>query len=164
MLEAARILAAVVATTLFAGCAAQTEDPNRRILYSHNLLRHAGYGSMGPVSAGELPRGETRTHEAVLEAGVCYVLAVLGDPGLDDVSVTVSAPDGTPLSEDQSVGPSAVVSFCAEQAGAHQVAVTATQGGGSYHLVYWFGGSSAAPGAPRRARRAGALLSPWAAP
>lgn len=146
MLEASRILAALAAAALFAGCAAQTEDPNRRILYSHNLLRHAGFGSLGPVSSGEVAPGATQTHQAELHAGVCYVLTAIGGPGLDDVGVTVAGPDGAPVVEDESVGPSAVVSFCAERDGEHQIQVVGARGGGSYHVAYWFGGGGGAGG------------------
>lgn len=151
MLRAARLVAAPLAVALLAGCGARMDDPNRRILQSHNLLRHAGYGALGPVSTGEVPAGETRPHQAVFEAGVCYVLAVFGSGGLEDVGVTVTGPDGAPVAEDQSVGPTGVVSFCAERAGEHLVTVSAVAGAGLYQLAYWFGGgggaaAAAAPG------------------
>jgi hypothetical protein len=144
MFKAARTVVAVAAAALLVGCGARVEDSNRRILHAHNLLRHAGYGGMGPVSSGEVPAGETRTHEASFGAGFCYVLVVFGGEGLEDVGVTVTAPDGSPVAEDRSAGSTSVVSFCVEREGEHQVAVAAASGGGSYQLAYWYGGGEGA--------------------
>jgi len=130
-------LAAVLLVALAAGCAARAEDANWRTLHAHNLLRHAGYGGLGPISTGEVGTGESRNMRATLAAGACYVLAVFGSDGFDDVGVSVSAPDGSQLAEDRTVGTTAVVSFCTQAAGEHQVVVTAGAGSGPFQLAYW---------------------------
>jgi hypothetical protein len=146
MISQAR-LALLVGCLVLAGCGAAQDPPQRRLFESHNLLREAGFPVLGPISTGEVSPDHPRTLRAMLYRDACYLLAVFGGDGLADVGVTVGEPDETPLAEDVGTGRTAVVSFCAEREGEHQVTVTAASGAGEFAMAYWLAaGDGAGPG------------------
>ena len=138
MSQASRLIAVLVLAASAVGCAARTEDTNRRILHGHNLMVHAGYGGLGPVSGGDLAEGESTVLRTALAAGRCYVLAVFGAGGIEDVNLSIVAPGGAPVTADRTAGPTAVVDFCAEREGEHEVTVASALGSGSFRMAYWF--------------------------
>jgi hypothetical protein len=140
-------LALLVGCLVMTGCAAAQDPPQQRLFDSHNLLRQAGFPVLGPVSTGEVAPGQPRALRAALYRDACYVLAVFGGDGLADVGVAVEGPDEAPLVEDTGTGRTAVVSFCAERAGEHEVTVTAESGAGEFAMTYWLAaGDGAGPG------------------
>lgn len=114
------------------------DDTSRHVFESHNLLRHAGYTGPGPISSGEIGSGEERTLRAVLGSDRCYLVAAFGSSGIRDLSLSIAAPDGEQVARETGRGPNAVVSFCAERSGEHQVTLAAAEGAGSFHFTYWF--------------------------
>lgn len=136
--------AATVGCLVLIGCGAPQDTPAERLFASHNMLRHAGFTGLGPISTGEVTPEQSQTMRALLMRDACYVLAVFGQDSLHDVDVSVVAPDESNLAEDQSVGDTAVVSFCTERAGEHQVTVTAEAGSGMFEMAYWVAGEAAA--------------------
>ncbi len=132
---------------LLAGCGGGlADDTQRQVFESHNLMRHAGYAGPGPITSGELARGENQSYRALLARDVCYVVAAYGEPELEELELSVVAPDGETIAQEQVLGRNAVVSFCSESSGEHQVSLTATQGGGSFLLTYWYAREGGAGG------------------
>jgi hypothetical protein len=154
MARDAQIIGLLACVWLLGGCGAGRQDePARHVFESHNLLRHAGYVGPGPISSGEIGSGEERTLRTVLGSNRCYLVAAFGSPGIADLSLTVAAPDGEQVARENSTGRNAVVSFCAERDGEHQVTLAATGGAGSYDLTYWVateGGSGGEQGGGTR--------------
>jgi hypothetical protein len=128
-------------------CSAPQEPSQRRLFESHNIMRHAGFNGLGPITSGELEVGGSQNLRARLAENACYVLAAFGSEGLRDLGLTVINPEETPLAEERGIGQTAIISFCTERAGEHQIAITAEEGEGSYYLTYWMGGGEAGEGA-----------------
>lgn len=146
MISQAR-LALLVGCLVLTACGAAQAPPQQRLFDSHNVLRQAGFPVLGPISTGEVAPGQPRALRAAFYRDACYVLAVFGGSGLVDVGVAVEGPDETPLIEDTGTGRTAVVSFCAEREGEHEVTVTAEAGSGEFAMAYWLAAEDgAAPG------------------
>ena len=134
-------LAVVIGCLSLVGCGAPQDTIQHRLFASHNVLGHAGFNGLGPISSGVLEHEQSQNLSATLERDACYVLAAFGSSTLDDVGLTVVGPDESPVAEDRSSGRTAIVSFCTEQSGEHIVTIAAESGSGSFQMAYWFGGS-----------------------
>ncbi len=142
-----RLIVALGCLLLF-GCGAQQSNLQRRLFDSHNLLRHAHFVGLGPISNGEVQPEQNQVLRASFAQDVCYVLAAFGGDGVNDLGLTVVGPDQSPIAEERGTGPTAIVSFCTERAGEHLVTVTAESGGGTFQLAYWFGQGDEGEGGP----------------
>lgn len=136
--------AATIGCLVLIGCGAPQDTPAERLFASHNMLRHAGFTGLGPISTGEVTPEQSHRMRALLMRDACYVLAVFGQDSLHDVGVMVVSPDESQLAEDRGVGDTAVVSFCTQRAGEHQVTVSAEAGSGMFEMAYWVAGEAAA--------------------
>lgn len=141
MISRAPLALCVLGCFVLSSCGPSVSAPHRRLFDSHNLLRHAGYAGLGHVSSGEVGPDQSRGLRARFSRDACYVLAAFGSDGLDDLGLTILGPDESPVAEERGTGRNAIVSFCAERSGVHQVTVTAEQGAGDFQLAYWSGSS-----------------------
>jgi hypothetical protein len=140
------IVGLLAAVWLLSGCGAGvTDDTQREVFQSHNLLRHVGYSGPGPITNGDLVQGESQSFRATLVRDVCYVVAAFGEQEIGELELAIVAPDGEEVARERGVGRNALVSFCSGSTGEHQVSLTAAQGAGSFHMTYWYaseGGAS----------------------
>lgn len=133
------------------GCVSGTLS-NARFQAAHNtLVAVGGVGpSLGPVAQASLEHGARAQFAVNLEAR-CYVFAVYGDRGVEDLDLSLVNASGQPVASDTSRGPQSTLWHCVSTAGAYTLAVHMAGGEGGFVLSRWALGNNDAAGASARA-------------
>jgi hypothetical protein len=90
---------------------------------------------------GELAEGQSRSFVAVLRPGLCYKILSQGGPGVADLDISLSNPDGVLLQRDGTHHDHPTIGYeraiCPQTAGAYRVELTMARGGGTYAAQVW---------------------------
>lgn len=99
--------------------------------WTDQQLARAGYDPAEVLLECEIGVGERRRREVRLESGECAVVSALSGPGVQDLDLEILDPDGKLVAGDSTLGPSALVRFCASTAGGHEVSLVGRGGRGA---------------------------------
>ncbi|MEM6958785.1 MAG: hypothetical protein AAF645_24090 [Myxococcota bacterium] len=125
---------------LLASCGPATVLEPRYVAV-HNTLSAMGFAQTGTITEGSLPEGGEVETEVELVEGECYAFLALASRGLDDVDVRVY--DGEEeLARDVTHDAQASARVCPPRTDRYRVVLSAVDGGGSYLLSSWSGGTA----------------------
>ncbi|MDB4930093.1 MAG: hypothetical protein JWM10_2577 [Myxococcaceae bacterium] len=127
------------------GCAGSSGALHTRFSAVHNTLTTMGVSQLGPLSEGSLAEGATARFPVELDAR-CHTFVAFGD-GARDVELNVLDANNQRVAGDNTRDAQATVQFCPTVRGRYTLALRMADGGGSYLLANWQGGSNAAAGA-----------------
>jgi hypothetical protein len=124
------------------GCAGAAGGLHTRFAAVHNTLTTMGVSQLGPISEGSLAEGATARFPVDLAAR-CHTFVAFGD-GARDVELNVLDANNQRVAGDATRDAQATVQFCPTVRGRYTLALRMVEGGGSYLLANWQGGSNAA--------------------
>ncbi len=122
------------------GCAGSTGALHTRFVAVHNTLTTMGVSQLGPLSEGSLGQGTTARFPVELEAR-CHTFVAF--TGARDVELNVLDANNQRVAGDSTRDAQATVQFCPTVRGRYTLALRMVEGGGSYLLTNWQGGTNA---------------------
>ena len=128
-----------------AGCTSATASLHHRFAAVHNTLTTMGVSQLGALSEGSLAAGATARFPVELDARCHTFVAFTHGPR--DVELQVLDANNQRVAVDGTRDAQATVQFCPTVRGRYTVALRMADGGGSYLLSNWSGGSASSGGA-----------------
>ena len=128
-----------------AGCTSATASLHHRFAAVHNTLTTMGVSQLGPLSEGSLAAGATARFPVELDARCHTFVAFTHGPR--DVELQVLDANNQRVAVDGTRDAQATVQFCPTVRGRYTLALRMADGGGSYLLSNWSGGSASSGGA-----------------
>ncbi len=128
-----------------AGCTSATASLHHRFAAVHNTLTTMGVSQLGALSEGSLAAGATARFPVELDARCHTFVAFTHGPR--DVELQVLDANNQRVAVDGTRDAQATVQFCPTVRGRYTLALRMADGGGSYLLSNWSGGSASSGGA-----------------
>jgi hypothetical protein len=120
-----------------AGPSGASGDPMAMLNVADRALRARNYQPMGQAFRQAMSERGLVAYPIPAQPGMCYAVLVIGGAGVGDVDMTVVAPSGTPLGQDNAPDAHPTVSFCATEYGQHLARVNMYRGAGEVlYAVY----------------------------
>lgn len=132
-------VAALALSLASASCGASDFTPadDPRILTAHRAYGAIGMILEGDVVTGELSQNGRSIVQRELAAFRCYQFLLLGERGLDELSLEVRGPDGREIDERRVEDGVAALRVCPTTGGRYDAVVHARRRGGRYSLSTW---------------------------